>query len=137
MCVHSFQLYKIVNEYNPCYFSTGDSIVTSSLLNFTNPKSKYEDEEKAGLSGYILDENSNENSFDTTSRTNQKRVRNEIFPTAILDSNDELTNLYKTISRKQILSKVQCSPYGHGGHPPPPPHHHLDMSRASSRYSSI
>ena len=99
--------------------------MTSSLLNFTNPKSKYEDEEKTGLSGYILDENSNENSFDTTTRTAQKRVRNEIFPTAILDSNDELTNLYKTISRKQILSKVQCSPYG--GHPTPP--HHVDMSR--------
>ena len=42
----------------------------------------------------------------------------QILPSAVLDTNDELTNLYKTISRKQILSKVQCSSFSGS-------HHHL------------
>ena len=46
----------------------------------------------------------------------------QILPSAILDTNDELTNLYKTISRKQILSKVQCSSFS-GSHHNHHPHH--------------
>ena len=54
-----------------------------------------------------------ENSFEQeqTPAIPSKMKTGEIFPSAILDSNDELTNLYKTISRKQILSKVQCASF--------------------------
>jgi len=108
--------------------NSGDSLVTNSLLGFTAPavssgRKRRDDEEKAQLSGYILDEGSHQNSFEPRSNhyqhqkreqnyhSNHKPGNNEIFPGSILENNDELTNLYKTISRKQILSKVQCSSF--------------------------
>ena len=106
----------------------GSSYSSRVNPNFTSPRP--DEDEKARLSGYILDENSNtENSFDYRSnegRQTKKKYRNEIFPTAILDSNDELTNLYKTISRKQILSKVQCSSF-----PADPGHRSAPVSSVS------
>jgi len=92
--------------------SNADSLVTNSLLVLTAPRFRKEEDEKAKLSGYILDENSNENSFDQQQdSSSSKNGSSQIFPSAILDTNDELTNLYKTISRKQILSKVQHSSF--------------------------
>ena len=86
--------------------------MTNSLLVLTAPRFRKEEDEKAKLSGYILDENSNENSFDQQQdSSSSKNGSSQIFPSAILDTNDELTNLYKTISRKQILSKVQHSSF--------------------------
>ena len=93
------------------FSSNTDSLVTNSLLVLTAPRFRKEEDEKAKLSGYILDENSNENSFDQQQETSSKNSSSQIFPSAILDTNDELTNLYKTISRKQILSKVQHSSF--------------------------
>ena len=93
------------------FSSNADSLVTNSLLVLTAPRFRKEEDEKAKLSGYILDENSNENSFDQQQETSSKNSSSQIFPSAILDTNDELTNLYKTISRKQILSKVQHSTF--------------------------
>ena len=84
--------------------TTGDSLVTSSLLKFTS--NKFEDEEKGQLSGYILDDNHG------AERAKHRRTE-EMFNSSVVDSNDELTNLYKTISRKQILSKVQSGNFGH------------------------
>ena len=66
-----------------------------------------------------------ENSFQQPVGSSGSAESGQILPSAILDTNDELTNLYKTISRKQILSKVQCSSFS-GSHPHHPhPHHHL------------
>ena len=54
----------------------------------------------------------------------------QILPSAILDTNDELTNLYKTISRKQILSKVQCSSFSGSHH-----HHHPHLHQQQQAQS--
>ena len=79
-------------------------------------RSRREKEEKAALSGYILDEGRG-NSFDQQEPPSEMRADSgEILPSAILDTNDELTNLYKTISRKQILSKVQCASFSSSHH---------------------
>ena len=43
--------------------------MTNSLLVLTAPRFRKEEDEKAKLSGYILDENSNENSFDQQQET--------------------------------------------------------------------
>ena len=95
--------------------STRDSLVTSSLLKFTSHK--LEDEEKGKLSGYILDdEQDNE-------RAKHRRTDELFNSSSVVDSNDELTNLYKTISRKQILSKVQSGAYSQ--HRPDPHRPHL------------
>ena len=89
--------------------STRDSLVTSSLLKFTSHK--LEEEEKGQLSGYILD--------DGEDHERAKHLRTEaLFNSSTVDSNDELTNLYKTISRKKILSKVQSGVFSH--HKPEP-----------------
>ena len=81
-------------------------------------RSRREKEEKAALSGYILDEGRG-NSFDQQEPPSEMRADSgEILPSAILDTNDELTNLYKTISRKKILSKVQSGVFSH--HKPEP-----------------
>ena len=53
----------------------------------------------------------------------------QILPSAVLDTNDELTNLYKTISRKQILSKVQCSSFSASHHHP----HHLHQQQQQAQ----
>ena len=85
--------------------------MTNSLLGFTTPKVRREEAEKAKLSAYILDEESvEENSFEPLSARHFQKQGQHILPGSILETNDELTNLYKTISRKQILSKVQGSP---------------------------
>ena len=59
----------------------------------------------------------------------------QILPSAVLDTNDELTNLYKTISRKQILSKVQCSSFS-GSHHHPHHLHHQQQQQAQSPENS-
>ena len=84
--------------------STGrDSLVTSSLLKFTSHK--LGEEEKGKLSGHsaILEDDHRPYGLNSS----KHRRTEELFSSSVVDSNDELTNLYKTISRKQILSKVQ------------------------------
>ena len=76
-----------------------------------------------------------ENSFEQeeTPAIPSKMKSGEIFPSAILDSNDELTNLYKTISRKQILSKVQCASFNSRHHRNHPPHAQTPENSKDSR----
>ena len=94
-----------------------DSIVTSSLLDLTRPQSE-EQERRAKLSGCILDEEA-ENSFDnqidfnTAQNSSTERISDDFdqphLSATVLDKGDELNDLYRTISRKRILSKVHCS----------------------------
>ena len=66
-----------------------------------------------------------ENSFQQPAGSSGSAESGQILPSAILDTNDELTNLYKTISRKQILSKVQCSSFSGSHHH----QHHLHQQQ--------
>ena len=99
----------------PIYSKSFDPISHSNEKKYF--RSRREKEEKAALSGYILDEGRG-NSFDQQVPPSGMRAGDpgEILPSAILDTNDELTNLYKTISRKQILSKVQCASFSSSHH---------------------
>ena len=90
-----------------------DSLVTSTLLDLTSPRPE-EQERRAKLSGYILDEEG-ENSFDNQMVVNDsnERVSDDFeqpqLSAMVLDKGDELNDLYRTISRKRILSKVHCA----------------------------
>ena len=84
----------------------GDSLVTSSLLKFTSHK--LPEEEKGKLRGHSAILEDDEDQLRPYGLNSSKHRRTEeMFSSSVVDSNDELTNLYKTISRKQILSKVQ------------------------------
>ena len=86
----------------------GDSLVTSSLLKFTSHK--LGEEEKAKLSHHsaiLEDDQDDPRPYGLSSSSSRHRRTEELFSSSVVESNDELTNLYKTISRKQILSKVQ------------------------------
>ena len=86
--------------------STGDSLVTSSLLKFT--QHKLGEEEKGRLSGHAaIPEEGQDHHRHYGLNSSKHRRTEEMLSSSVVDSNDELTNLYKTISRKQILSKVQ------------------------------
>jgi len=94
-----------------------DSLVTSTLLDLTRPGPEEQDR-RAKLSGYILDEEG-ENSFDNqhdykeTEKFSNERISDDFdqphLSATVLNKGDELNDLYRTISRKRILSKVHCS----------------------------
>ena len=100
----------------------GDSLVTSSLLKFTSHKLPEQEKGKLGHHSVILEDDQDHHRHYGLSSSKHRRTE-EMMSSSVVDSNDELTNLYKTISRKQILSKVQ------GGEPQAPAAHSRPLAK--------
>ena len=100
----------------------GDSLVTSSLLKFTSHKLPEQEIGKLGHHSVILEDDQDHHRPYGLSSSKHRRTE-EMLSSSVVDSNDELTNLYKTISRKQILSKVQ------GGEPQAPAAHSRPLAK--------